>query len=120
MPKQHGQQPEDLELIEVIDSRYFPLEATTISATNHASGQSVMAAGPSTVLVSAESSTNRLVPGGSRTPPGSTPSPPPPHRSVDHPSSNARGQIQNFIRRFVPRGRASQTIRNATSPQHSW
>ena len=120
MPKQHGQQLEDLELMEeVIDSRHLPPEATTIPATNHASEQFVMAAGPSTVLASAESFTNRLVPGGSWTPPGNTPSPTPPHRSVDHhPSSNARSQIQNFTRRFVPRRRASETARNAISPQH--
>ena len=123
IPKQHGKQPEDLELTEeVVDSRPLPPGLTTISisATNHISEQSVVTTGPSTVVASAESSTNRLAPGGSWTPSGNTPSPTLLHHTVDHTSNSVRSPIQNFTRRFIPRARALETTQNATSPQHSW
>ena len=81
-----------------------------------------MAAGPSTIVASAESSTNRLAPGGSLTPPGNTSSLTLLRHSVDHALNNARTPFQNFTRRLVPRARASGNTQNAISLslQHSW
>lgn len=119
--KQHGPHQEDSELTEeVIDSRCVPSAVTATSATNHVSKQSPMTTGPSTAVASAESTTNRPILGSSGIPSGNTPLPTLLPHFIDQTSKNTRSPIQNFTRRLISRGRASEATRNVTFPQPSW
>ncbi|KAF8432206.1 hypothetical protein L210DRAFT_3763951 [Boletus edulis BED1] len=117
------QPPEDSQLTEkVIDTCCVTQAATTTSIMNHVFEQSEITTGSSSAAVSAESSTDCLMPGAFVTLPGNTLSESNMslHQSVDRASNSIASLIQNLIHRFVPQWGFSETIRSVTSLQYSW